>query len=123
MHVPIRGLTGEDQRTAWRSGRTILLSTPFEEFERRLIDDLTRIVGHAGFDARRDITAISVYRWGHGYAYGSNSLYDEDREPPVTSIAHQTFGHIAIANSDAAGDAYAHAAIDEAHRAVGEILR
>jgi spermidine dehydrogenase len=123
VRVPISGLSGVDQRTAWRNGRTVLLSTPFEEFERQLIDELTRIVGHTGFDARRDIAAISVYRWGHGYAYGSNSLYDQDREPPVTSVAHQPFGHISIANSDAAGDAYAHAAIDEAHRAVGEILR
>ena len=30
--------------------------------------------------------------------------------------------HIAIANSDAAWDAYAHAAMDEAHRAVSELL-
>jgi len=123
VHVPTPGLTGEDQSTVWRKGRAILLSTPYEEFERQLIDELTRIVGHTGFDARRDITAISVYRWGHGYAYGSNSLYDEDRDPPVTTLAHRPFGHIAIANSDAAGDAYAHAAIDEAYRAVGEFLR
>jgi hypothetical protein len=30
---------------------------------------------------------------------------------------------VAIANSDAAWDPYAHAAIAEAHRAVGELLR
>ena len=107
---------------SWRAGRAILLSTPYEEFERRSIDELTRIVGPTGFDAKRDLAAISVYRWGHGYAAGTNSLYDKELPTPITTIAHRRFGNIAIANSDAAGDAYAHAAIDEAHRAVSEIL-
>ena len=123
VHVPTPGLTGADQRAAWRTGRAILYATSYQEFEKRLIDELTRILGHAGFNAQRDIAAISVYRWGHGYASGSNSLYDKDLEPPQTEIAHQRFGNIAIANSDAGGDAYAHVAIDEAHRAVDELLR
>jgi len=34
----------------------------------------------------------------------------------------QPFGRIHVANSDAAASAYTHAAIDEAHRAVAEIV-
>ncbi len=123
VHVPTPGLTGANQSAAWRSGRAILYATSYQEFEKRLIDELTRILGHSGFNAQRDITAISVYRWGHGYAANSNSLYDKDLEPSQTEIAHRPFGNIAIANSDAGGDAYAHVAIDEAHRAVDELLR
>ncbi len=100
VHVPTPGLTGTDQRAAWRAGRAILYATSYQEFENRLIDELTRIVGGTGFNAQRDIAAISVYRWGHGYASGSNSLYDKEREPPLTEIAHQPFGHITIANSE-----------------------
>ncbi len=37
-------------------------------------------------------------------------------------IARKPAGRVAIANSDAGWHAYAHAAIDEAHRAVGEVL-
>jgi spermidine dehydrogenase len=37
--------------------------------------------------------------------------------------ARQMFGRVAIANSDAAGDAYAHLAIDQAERAVCELLQ
>jgi spermidine dehydrogenase len=38
-------------------------------------------------------------------------------------IGRQPFGRISIANSDAAGHAYTDAAIDEAHRAVQEVLK
>jgi spermidine dehydrogenase len=36
--------------------------------------------------------------------------------------ARQPFGRIAIANADAAAYAYTDAAIDQAYRAVGEVL-
>jgi hypothetical protein len=38
------------------------------------------------------------------------------------SRARQACGRVAIANSDAAGDAYAHLAIDQAARAVRELV-
>jgi spermidine dehydrogenase len=119
VHVPTPMVTGADDRAAYRAGRAALLATPFEEFEDRLSDELTRILGASGFDAGRDIAAISVYRWGHGYAYSGNPLYGSSGP---TKAEYRRFGHVAIANSDAAGDAYAHAAIDEAHRAVDELL-
>jgi spermidine dehydrogenase len=123
VHVPTPGGTGADQRTQWRMGRTILFSTTFEQFEANAVDELTRILGPHGFDARRDIAAINVYRWGHGYAYGFNSLYDKEQEPEVPVVAHQPVGRIGIANSDAAWSAYAHAAIEEAQRAVKDVVK
>ena len=74
---------------------------------------------------RDDILAITVNRWPHGYAYQYNSLSDpfwlEGGEPPCV-VARQRMGRIAIANADAAAYAYTDAAIDQAHRAVHEIL-
>jgi spermidine dehydrogenase len=94
----------------------------FEEFESHARDELTRILGPGGFDAQRDIAAITVNRWGHGYAYDSNSLYDDaataGREMQVSAAP---LGRIHFAGTDAAWMAYAHKAIDSAHRAVGEI--
>ena len=40
----------------------------------------------------------------------------------VEERARQSSGRVAIANSDAGGDAYAHLAIDQAHRAVRELV-
>jgi spermidine dehydrogenase len=81
-------------------------------------------LGPGGFDPARDITAITVNRWPHGYAYEYNSLFDP--EWPTGEAPHEIgrarFGPIAIANSDAAAAAYTDAAIDQAYRAVEELL-
>ena len=119
VHVPTPA-GASDQRAAWRAGRRALQETSFAQFETRAYDELGRVLGKS-FDAKRDVAAISVYRWGHGYAYGFNSLFDNETDPPLDQVARQPLGNIAIANSDAAMSAYAHAAIDEAARAVGEL--
>ena len=121
VHVPTVPFAGLDQRAAWRAARTQLHAMTFDDFERQVRDELTRMVGPGGFVAERDVAAITVNRWGHGYAYGSNSLFDRETDPPVNVVARERVGRIAIAGSDAAWSAYAHAAIDEAHRAVGEL--
>jgi len=116
---------GLDARAQHRAGRVELLSTSFETIERSIREQLGRILGDGGFDPADDILAITVNRWPHGYAYQYNSLSDlfwlEGGEPPCV-IARQRFGRIAIANADAAAYAYTDAAIDQAHRAVHEIL-
>jgi len=108
-----------------RAGRAELLSTSFETFERNIRDQLGRTLADGGFDPARDITAITVNRWPHGYAPEYNPLFDPelpaDRQPHVVGRAQ--FGRITIANSDAGGAAYTDSAIDQAHRAVMELLR
>ena len=80
------------------------------------------MLGPGGFDHQNDILSITVNRWSHGYAYFSNSLYDDaDESEKWMNLARQPVGNVSIANSDAAWSAYAHAAIDEAHRAVEEV--
>jgi spermidine dehydrogenase len=115
------GLPMRDQH---RVGRMELLTTPFATFETQLRDQLGRMLAGGGFDASRDIEAITVNRWSHGYAYWPNSLYDPDwpegQQPWV--LGRKPFGRIAIANSDAGADAYTNVAIDQAHRAVQELL-
>ena len=107
-----------------RAGRYELLSTPFETFEREIRDQLGRTLAGGGFDPARDITGITVNRWLHGYAPEWNALWDEplpeDQQPNV--IGRARFGRITIANSDAGAAAYTDCAIDQAHRAVEELL-
>ncbi len=124
VHVPTVPLTpGLDPRDALRAARGQLIATPFDRFEQEARDELTRIVGPSGFDAQRDIAAITVNRWGHGYSGGDNPLFDPPRKGPEPyEVARARFGRIAFASSDSEWAAYAHAAIDQAHRAVGELL-
>ena len=69
------GLPSRDQH---RAGHVDLLSTPFSTFERNIRDQLARILSGGGFDPARDIDAITVNRWPHGYAYEYNPLWDPD---------------------------------------------
>jgi spermidine dehydrogenase len=110
-------------RDQYRIGRQELYDTPFATFEREIRDQLARILAPGGFDPARDIAGITVNRWPHGYAYEYDSLWNpepEDQRPCV--IGRKQFGRIAIANSDAAGSAYMNPAMDQAYRAVGELL-
>ena len=87
-------------------------------------DELGRMLAAGGFDPARDIQAITVNRWPHGYAYEYNPLFEKvdlpESERPCV-VGRQPFGRIKIANSDAAGRAYTDAAIDQGLRAVREI--
>ena len=115
---------GLPQREQNRAGRMELLRTPFSTFERNIREQLGRMLGAAGFDPARDIEGITVNRWAHGYAFHDNPLFDPDwsEEEKPWVLGRKQFGRIAIANSDAGGEAYTDCAIDQAHRAVGELL-
>ena len=120
VHVPtVPGIN--EPRTALRGARSLLLQQTFADHEHAVRTDLSRMLGPGGFDDQRDILAITVNRWSHGYAWGVNTLVDdEDEAAEMIELARRKSGRVTIANSDAAWQAYAHAAIDEAHRAVGE---
>jgi spermidine dehydrogenase len=115
------GLPAREQH---KLGRYELLATPFETFERNIRDQLARTLSAGGFDPARDVEAITVNRWPHGYGYEYNPLFDpewpENERPNV--IGRKPFGRIAIANSDSGATAYTDVAIDQAHRAVSELL-
>ena len=122
IRTPVQpGLSERDQN---RAGQIDIFNTTFETFERNIRAQLARILGPGGFDPARDITAITVNRWPHGYAYEYNQLFDpewpEQEQPHV--IGRARFGRIAIANSDSGAAAYTDSAIDQAYRAVQELL-
>jgi spermidine dehydrogenase len=115
---------GLPQRDQNRAGRSELMQTPFATFERNIRDQLGRMLGGAGFDPAKDIEGVTVNRWAHGYAFTPNPLFDPDwkEEEKPWVIGRKPFGKITIANSDAGASAYSDVAIDQAWRAVGEIL-
>ncbi|MGA9977275.1 MAG: NAD(P)-binding protein [Candidatus Sulfotelmatobacter sp.] len=117
---------GKPAREQHSLGRMELYTTTFETIERNIREQLALTVGAGGFDPARDIAAITVNRWPHGYAYEYNSLFDafwlEGAETPC-EVARKPFGRIAIANSDAGAYAYTDEAINQAWRAVGEITK
>jgi spermidine dehydrogenase len=121
-HVPLfKEIKGSEQ---WRAGRRQILGTSFEEFEKHAKDQLNQALAEAGFDADRDIEAITVNRWPHGYSYSNSLLWGEkfaEEEKPWV-IGRQPFGNIHVANSDANAKADTQTAIAQAHRAVNELV-
>jgi spermidine dehydrogenase len=115
------GLPRKDQN---RAGQEELLSMTFEQHEFKIRDQLTRVLKSGGFDAAEDILAITVNRWPYGYAYTYDTLADPDvpAEERPHVIGRKRFGRVTIANSDAGAAAFTNQAIDEANRAVQEIL-
>jgi spermidine dehydrogenase len=115
---------GETGRDVFRDGRTNIYITPFSTYEKEVKEQLTDMFGEYGFDAERDIEAITVNRWPHGYAYSYMDLDDghfEDGKYPH-QIGSKQFGRISIANSDSEAKAYVNGAIDAAWRATREQL-
>ena len=110
-------------REQHKAGRTELLATSFETFERNIRDQLVRILKGGGFDPARDIEAIIVNRWAHGYGYEYNPLFDPEWAPGQAphEIGRRSFGRITIANSDSGATAYTDVAINQAWRAVNEL--
>jgi len=121
-HIPRFAPDPPDRRDALRDARRELYVRPFGDFEAALREELTRILGPGGFNADRDIAGITVNRWGHGYAYDPNPLSDPHSTGDELKTARAPIGRISLAGSDAAWDAYAHAAIDQGHRAAAEVL-
>jgi spermidine dehydrogenase len=106
-----------------RASRATMLALTFEDYEREVRTVLKGMLGPAGFDVQRDVLAITVNRWPHGYSRDYLDLWDPawpEGEAPH-EIASRPFGNITMANSDAGADAYTHVAIDEAFRAVQEL--
>ena len=123
-------LRGRPVIEQWRAARASLLTTTFETFEQQIRNQLDRMLSAGGFDPGRDIEAITVNRWPHGYAYGHDPktgqvawMLDElpkERSPWLK--ARGSFGRIAIANSDAMADAMTEGAFEAANLAVKSLL-
>jgi len=122
LRTPCRpGLPARDQ---YRAGRAELYATSFREIERQTRAQLQRMLGAHGFDSARDIAGLTVNRWAHGYAYEYLALWDPAWAPGESPAerGRRPIGRIAIANSDSEATAYTDAAVNQAYRAVDEVL-
>jgi spermidine dehydrogenase len=120
--VPDQGLVAREQH---KRGRRVLYEMTWDDFESAIVDQMQGALAPGGFDAERDIAAITVNRWPHGYAYEYNDYADPpdfgpDKGPHIAGRAQ--IGRISIANSDASAFAYVNGAVDAAVRAVAEQL-
>jgi spermidine dehydrogenase len=120
--IPDQGLSAREQN---RQGRRALYELAFDDFEDNIVSVMDGALSGGGFDAGRDIAAITVNRWPHGYSWEYNDLWDPpewnpNNGPHLRGAAR--IGRISIANSDASAYAFVNGAFDAADRAVNEQL-
>ncbi len=113
-----------DAREQLRAGRMDIYRMSFDDYEHAIKAQLDSAWGQHGLDVDRDVHAITVNRWPHGYAYEYLDLWDDHRwsrgaGPHI--LGRQQIGNIAVAGSDSEQYAYVNGAIDAASRAVREL--
>jgi spermidine dehydrogenase len=115
------GLPLQDQTMR---GRYELLSTSFRDYEQRIAEQLTSMFSRSGFDAHRDVAGIILNRWGHAYLSPQPGFFfgKNGKPAPREVLRSAPFGRIAFANTDLAGIMDHCASIQEAHRAIGQIM-
>lgn len=118
-----RGLGPPNPRNRAETGRYEMMSRTFEHYEQDVRRMLNGMVGAHGFEFDRDVAALTVNQWPHGYAQGPSPVFDPDYAAGQAphEIGRTPLGRVAIANSDAEALPLMQGAIDQAWRAVGEL--
>ncbi len=109
------GLPPSDQM---KLGRYEMESKSFGDYEREIRSELNHALGPWGFDAAKDILAITVNRWGHGY----NFFQPTPGEKPPYEVGRRRVGRISFAGADAGGSPWTQAALQQGRRAAYEQL-
>jgi hypothetical protein len=118
-------------REEFPAERMKLLQTPFDDYEKSLRHDLSRIMRGADFDFDRDVSAVFVYRWGHsmilpttksvfGDVRGADGRLDRSKAP--RRVACRPLGPISFAGQHTEGSPSLESAIGSGRRAAGELL-
>ena len=113
--------------------RIKLLRLPFSEYEQSLREDLNRVLGAApgGFDFDRDVSAVYIYRWGHGMVYpklgvpfGVPQLRNGQtiRTPAGRHLARAAIGRLSFAGQDTESSPAIESAIGSGLRTAEEAL-
>jgi hypothetical protein len=113
--------------------RVKLLTLPFAEYEQSLREDLNRVLAVApgGFDFDRDVSAVYVYRWGHGMVFPKLGVPfgvpqsqngQAVRTPAGRHVARAAVGRLSFAGQDTESSPAIESAIGSGLRTAQEAL-
>jgi spermidine dehydrogenase len=122
FYAPVPG-PGPDAATQGATGRALLLSSSFADYERQIREQMNEMFAAAGFDAARDIAGIILNRWGHAYlAPEPGFRFGRGGRPAPPDVIREPVGRIAIGHSELRGHQYWSGAAGEGRRAVELLL-
>ena len=98
-------------------GRAELLSTTFPEYERRILAQMTKLFGAAGFDPERDVAGLILNRWGHAYSVPFPGFFGGATGRAPREVILRNHGRIAFGHSELDGWQHWGTAADQGRRA------
>ena len=103
-------------------GRTELFNTSYAGYEQKIIEQMLKLFGDAGFKPRNDVAGIVLNRWGHAYSVPYPGFYGgSSDEPAPRDIIRRNYGRIAFAHSELDGLQHWGPAADEGRRAYTQL--
>ena len=103
-------------------GRAELLQTSYAEYERRILRQMAKLFGSAGFQAQRDVAGIILNRWGHAYSVPFPGFYGGVAGTAPRDVVRQHYGRIAFGHSELVGWQHWGPAADEGRRAMNQVF-
>jgi spermidine dehydrogenase len=105
------------------AARAMLFGTTYADFELQIRKQLQHMFGDAGFDAKRDIAAIVINRWGHAYIAPQPGFYfGAPGRPAPLEVIRERYGRIAFGHSELSGRQSWGRAAQESRRALKQVL-
>ncbi|MGY8985624.1 MAG: NAD(P)-binding protein [Sphingomonadales bacterium] len=85
-------------------GRNELLGKSYADYEKEITEQMTDMFGMAGFNAKEDIAAIVLNRWGHAYISPQPGFHfgKDGKEAPKETVK-RGFGRIQFGHSELSG--------------------
>jgi hypothetical protein len=75
------------------------------DFERQIREQMSEMFGSGGFDARRDIAAVVLNRWGHSYfAPPIGFFFGSHGKPAAREVLRKPHGRVIFAHSELQGN-------------------
>jgi spermidine dehydrogenase len=82
-----------------------MFATSYREYEAQIRQQLVKLFGSAGFDAKRDIAGIVLNRWGHAIVtVGPGFFYGTNGKPSPSDVLRRPVGNLTFGHSELSGN-------------------
>ena len=100
------------------AARMKMFAMSYADIENKVRDQFTKMFAAGGFDADRDIAAITVNRQGHAYVVTPPGFFfGKDGQPAPRDVIREPYGRIAFAHAELMGYQMWEGAVHEGERA------
>ncbi|MCY4360627.1 MAG: NAD(P)-binding protein [Gammaproteobacteria bacterium] len=104
-------------------GRNQLFAGSYRDIELQVRKQMQKLFGMAGFDAKRDIAAIILNRWGHAYIAPQPGFYfGRNGAPAPREVIREGYGRITFGHSELTGQQLWSRGVEEGERAAKQAL-